>query len=284
MHAYLILAHNNWDLLQILIRSIDDVRNEIFLHIDAKVQAIPEFKTEKSQLHLLEKRVDVRWGDLSVVEAELALYEAARETGDYDYYHLLSGVDLPIKSQDYIHSFFRENAGKEFLGYTLTEITPELRRKVHRWHLFPKDFKGKSAVKKVLRAGYLRLQEVLGIERNKGIDFKKGSQWGSITQGMVDYILENKAWIRKTFTHTFCADEVYKQTLCWNSPYRKNIYCTDDDARGCMRAIGWENGTLKDWGSEDYEKLKSSPALFARKFNMNDICFIHKIEELGCLS
>ena len=62
MHAYLILAHNNWDLLQILIRSIDDVRNEIFLHIDAKVQAIPEFKTEKSQLHVLEKRVDVRWG------------------------------------------------------------------------------------------------------------------------------------------------------------------------------------------------------------------------------
>jgi hypothetical protein len=43
-------------------------------------------------------------GAYSQVRCELELLEAAVK--DYhDYYHLLSGADLPIKSQDQIHKF-----------------------------------------------------------------------------------------------------------------------------------------------------------------------------------
>lgn len=35
-HAYCIMAHSNWEQLQILVDAIDDERNDIFLHIDAK--------------------------------------------------------------------------------------------------------------------------------------------------------------------------------------------------------------------------------------------------------
>ncbi|MBO4817501.1 MAG: glycosyl transferase [Bacteroidales bacterium] len=280
-NACLILAHNEWGLLDILLSCLDDERNDIYVHIDKKVGTLPELHTEKAGLKILENRVDVRWGDLSMVEAEYALFEEAIKKGGYDYYHLLSGVDLPLKSQDYINDFLEKNKGKEFIGYTLTEITPEVVRKVRRWHLFPKDFRKKSGAKRIVRAGFLRIQELLGIERNKEIDFKKGSQWCSITEDMAKYFISRKDWVMKVFRNTFCSDEIVMQTLCWESPYRKNIYCTTDDGKGCMRSIGWRNGELVDWSGADYEKLKSSPALFARKFNSRDMGFIEKIKDLS---
>ena len=269
-HAYLILAHNEFALLRILVSCLDDARNDIYVHIDRKVKQLPVLQTEKAGLYMLDKRVDVRWGDLSVVEAEYALFEAAVAKGPYQYYHLLSGVDLPLKSQDYIHAFCEEHAGKEFIGYTLTEITPEVVRKVMRWHLFPEDFKNKSFVKRALRAVWIRLQEWFGIYRNKGIDFKKGSQWVSVTDGMARYFLSRREWVESVFTHTFCSDEIVMQTLCWQSPFRDQIFNTTDDGAGCLRAIGWKDGQILDWEPSDLARLQASEALFARKFRGRD--------------
>ena len=53
--------------------------------------------------------MDVRWGDISVVDAEFALFDEAYRRGEYSYYHLLSGVDMPLKTQNYIHRFFEKN-------------------------------------------------------------------------------------------------------------------------------------------------------------------------------
>lgn len=280
-HAYLILAHNEWEMLRILVRCLDDERNDIYVHFDRKVKEMPMLQTVKAGLHILEDRVAVYWGDLSVVEAEYKLLEAAHKEGPYAYYHLLSGVDLPLKSQDYIHEFFEKNKGKEFIGYTLTEVTPEVVRKVQRWHLFPKDFKNHSLLKRIVRALVIRLQEAVGYRRNKNIDFKKGSQWFSITEGLAEYVLTHEDWAMKTFCHSFCADEMVVQTLCWMSPYKENIYNTTDDAKGCMRAIGWKDGQLHDWEKKDLGVLQQSEALFARKFNLKDTDFIQKIKELS---
>ncbi|MCQ2065779.1 MAG: beta-1,6-N-acetylglucosaminyltransferase [Bacteroidaceae bacterium] len=280
-HAYLIMAHGQWELLDILLRCIDDERNDIFVHIDAKVSALPVLNVAKAGLHVLENRVDVRWGDWSVVEAEYALFACAAAHGRYAYYHLLSGADLPLKSQDYIHRFCNENQGREFIGYTFTSITSEVVRKAQRWHLFPHRFKSRNILIRALRAGFLRLQELLGIKRNRSTDFKKGSQWVSVTHDMASYFLEHRDWAEKTFTHTFCADEMVFQTLCWMSPMRENIWCTTDDGRGCMRAIGWRDGCLYDWGADDYDELAQSDALFARKFNCSDMDFIRRIAELS---
>lgn len=35
-HAYCIMAHGNWQQLQLLVTLIDDPRNDIYLHVDAK--------------------------------------------------------------------------------------------------------------------------------------------------------------------------------------------------------------------------------------------------------
>ncbi|MBR5660178.1 MAG: glycosyl transferase [Bacteroidales bacterium] len=286
-HAFLILAHNEFEILKLLVSRLDDVRNDIFIHFDRKVAVLPEIKVKEAGLTILEDRKDVRWGGFSMIEAEYALFEAAAAKGPYQYYHLLSGVDLPLKSQDCIHGFFDAHDGKEFIGYTWTEMPREFVRKMRRWHLFPEEFKSRNIFKKAFRAGFIRFQEAFGIIRNKNVDFKKGSQWVSITDGMIHYLLDHKDWVRKTFRNTFSPDELVVQTLCRMSPFRDNIFNTTDDATGCMRAISWRENpgssemVLKDWSAEDYGLLKESPALFARKFNSSDMGFINKILELS---
>ena len=280
-HAYLILAHNEFGLLQTLISCLDDARNDIFVHIDRKVASLPELWAENAGLFVLEDRVNVFWGDFSVVEAEYKLLEASAMNDEYEYYHIISGVDLPLKSQDEIHRFFERNRGKEFLGFSTYDTVDEVRRKVNRWHLFPHDFKNKSAVKKVLRAGFIRLQEVFHLTRNKDYAFRKGTQWASLTDGFVRTLIANKSLVRKLFTHTFCADEIYKQTICWNTGFRQNVFDMGNEGHGCMRAIGWKNNSIVDWDRSDYEELRDSDAMFARKFNSKDPGFIQSILALS---
>jgi len=135
---------------------------------------------------------------------------------------------MPLKSQDYIHRFFEDNDGKEFIGYYQGDITTEINRKVRRWHLFPESFKKTGSMtavgKQVLRAGFIRLQQMTGFHRNKTIDFRKGTQWVSLTADCIGYLLQYKDEAERIYSHTFCADEIFVQTLCWNSSFREHIY------------------------------------------------------------
>ena len=111
-HAFLIMAHGSLPLLRVLLSMLDDERNDIFLHIDRKsdmLDGAEPLVLSKARLFVLEQRVDVRWGNLSQIKAEYVLFEEALKHGPYAYYHLLSGQDLPIKSQDYIHQFLVES-------------------------------------------------------------------------------------------------------------------------------------------------------------------------------
>lgn len=128
-HAYMIIAHNEFDLLEILVRLLDDPRNDIYVHIDAKVKNF-DFKTfqaltQYSRLRFTPRRISATWGDFSLVNTELLLLQTAVAGEDpaqpYAYYHLISGVDLPIKSNDDIHAFFEKNAGKEFVHFSENE-------------------------------------------------------------------------------------------------------------------------------------------------------------------
>lgn len=49
------------------------------------------------------------------------IYLKRQSKNKYFRYHLISGADLPIKSQDYIHDFFEKNADYEFVHYDTEE-------------------------------------------------------------------------------------------------------------------------------------------------------------------
>lgn len=57
-------------------------------------------------------------GGVSQIECELLLLKTAISKGKYDYLHLLSGDDLPVKNNDEIDSFFEVNNGKQYIAVT----------------------------------------------------------------------------------------------------------------------------------------------------------------------
>ena len=54
-HAWLIIAHNEFEVLQRLVSMLDDVRSDFYIHFDRKVAALPELHVEKGRLHILDE-------------------------------------------------------------------------------------------------------------------------------------------------------------------------------------------------------------------------------------
>lgn len=275
-HAYLIIAHNEPDVLKTLLLMLDDERNDIYLHVDVRAVELfnqfKDFQLKKGKLVILQNRIAVHWGDLSQVEVEYLLFETALQNRPYAYYHLLSGVDLPIKTQDYIHEFFQKHAGKEFIGFwNEPSHRKDVYRKVYRYYLFTRYFKEGSVVihgfTAFVRNVFLALQKVTRFKRKHDYEFCKGFNWVSITNDFCRYLIENKDNVMHTFKYTLCPDEIFIQTLIWNSPFRANIYDSSDVLNGSMRAIDWQRGSPYVWKESDMEELRTSPYLFARKFS-----------------
>lgn len=280
-HAFLILTHNEFSVLEKLLYCLDDERNDIYIHFDKKLDQLPDFKVQRARLVVLSDRVDVRWGDVSMIQAEYNLFEAAAARQAYAYYHVLSGVDLPLKHQDDVHAFFHKYQGREFIGISKAATEKEIDRKVRRTHVYPRQFrsgKGITAIwRKTVRALFLRLQFLLNIKRNADLVFKKGPQWISVTDDFVRYILPKKEEVLKIYQKTFCSDEIFIQTLCWNSYFRLRLFNSSNEMRGCQRIIGWKDGELIAWTDDDFDKLIASDMLFARKFSSTDRRLLERV-------
>lgn len=280
-HAYLIIAHNEFNILEKTIKLLDDERNDIFIHIDKKVKNFnfEEFKkiAKKSNIYF-SKRTDVRWGTHKQIYCELLLLDYATKTNEYEYYHLLSGVDFPITKQDEIHKFFKKHKGKEFLHYAShNSITEGKLDRIRYHHLFgdnlrvPNKFKVKIAQK--LHSIALRIQRLIKYNRikNKKIEYRSGANWFSITDELARYVVSQQKQIKKDYKNTYCADEVFLQTIVYNSKFYDRLYQKiDDDHNTIKRCIDWKRGGPYTWKLEDYDEIMSSGNFFVRKVTTKD--------------
>lgn len=120
------------------------------------------------------------------------------------------------------------------------------------------------------------------INKRSDESFRKGSEWVSITDDFCRYLIGKKNWIFKRFRYTFCGDEIFLQTVLWNSPYKENIYALDDEFNGCQREIIWEDDNPHVWGSSpnDIDILRKSNKLFARKFSSKYPEMINEVQKM----
>lgn len=272
-HAYLIIAHGNLFVLEKLILLLDDECNDIFIHIDKKLKEF-DFtyfqNLPKYSLLFFTDRIDVRWGHTSLVKCELTLFKKAISVNQYAYYHLISGSDLPIKSQDEVHDFFYRNAGKEFLGFSDDDFDSD---RVTKYYLFPKNMRVQeheylSRLRRKTRNLFLSLQRAIAYNRDVAVwgEVKFGTQWASLTHNFVKQLVENEKYFLDVYRYTNCSDEIYKQTFAFNSPFRDSIYCFDDELKGCQRFMDWQRGRPYTFRKEDFQQLMNSEKMFARKF------------------
>ena len=76
-HAFLIIAHNEPEILAVLLRQLDAPDFDVFLHIDARATAMRErfssYKPSLGRYFLLEHPLAVCWGDISLMDVEMRL-------------------------------------------------------------------------------------------------------------------------------------------------------------------------------------------------------------------
>ncbi len=278
-HAYLIIAFNHWDLLEKLLHLLDDKRNDIYIHIN---KAIKDFDFDyfsnvckKSDLFFL-NRLDTSWGTNGLALVTMSFYEKAGSKG-YSYYHVLSGMCLPLKNQNDIHEFFTKNAGKEFIHYTLPAPIPQrIYERYSLYHFFAKYIRSDNRFIQILLGGILeplslKIQKLAGVDRQKKLrdQLCYGSNWYSITHNLVCYINTHKDEAEKLLHYTFAPDECWLQTMVYNSSFAESLFdkSMQDSYMASLRAIDWARGNPYVWRKEDYSYLMNSDFLFARKFN-----------------
>lgn len=267
-HAYLIMAHNKFDQLAVLVDLLDDERNDIYLHIDKKAKSFDRasIKTKNAGLYYV-KPLSVKWGGHSQIKCEMRLFKTAGEK-HYAYYHVLSGVDLPIKTQDCIHSFFEKHKGQNFINIDeKAKGSINVANRVGQYHLF-QNIIGRSehivmCHLRGLQERLLTLQRKMGVKRKEIIPLYKGANWISVTDEMIQYVLSQKKLIKKQFYYSHCADEVFLQSVAMASPYRDTV------TGKCLREIDWTRGGPYTFRREDVPMLLSSENLFARKFDID---------------
>lgn len=280
-HAFLIIAHNNWNQLKKLIRLLDAGNHDIYIHMDKKSK---DFNKEeflniagKSKLYIFQEH-EVFWGGFSQVQVETFLFEKAHAL-KYDYYHLISGADLPLKGNKEIDAFFEQHKGTEFILYDENKLKndPEITRRAKYYH-FLQNYrrrykqKWKNEFFTFLERVSLVAQIVLRVNRVKKLDWtiKYGSNWVSITDELVTEILKQKDKIQRVFSCTNCADELFVQTIAYNCGFKDKIHVPKRGVAENVRFIDWSrgnNGNPYTFRKQDEELLMKNGNLFARKFS-----------------
>lgn len=267
--AILIMAHNNLWILKKLIMTLDSEYFDIFVHIDVKSN-IKKSDIEnlciKSKICVY-KEIDIRWAHYSQIECELLLLKNALNFGNYSYYHLISGVDFPIKKNSELYFYFKNN-DKEYVHYESSNLSPMKINYYHKYNLNMKNYR-KNTFNKIINKACLAIQQIFCVKINKDIKFCTGANWFSITHDCAKYIVSKEEEIKKIYKYSRSGDESFIQTIIFNSKFKERLYNMNfnDDYDSCKRLIDWNRGNPYIFKTEDYNELVSSSCYFARKFD-----------------
>lgn len=267
-HAFLILAHKNFNQLSLLIDLLDNPQIDIFLHVDKKSSGFDLPICKYSKLIQIPS-MRTNWGGYSLVECELRLLEEALIQDTYDFIHLISGQDLPIQSVEEILRFYDLHSNYNFVHYDKPLASIERCKRVKYYYLFQDIKPRRRSLLGLCQKILVLMQKCIFIDRTKKYEgeFKAGSQWWSIKPDLARYILSQRELIRRLFRFTMC-DEMFVQTLVYNSDYFHTLYIQEtDDLHANQLLVDFSSGASKVWTMDDIERIRNCDLLFARKFD-----------------
>ena len=231
------------------------------------------------------KEVPIYWGDYSLVEAELELFETALEKDEYSMYHLLSGVDLPLDTAENIYNFFDENQDYSFIDVPPKEIFDKVKanERIKYYYLDTKRINMRNTNSKIMKDMFTlyrklekKFQKIIRVNRIKNVSVSYGSNWCSLNRSSLNTIINEKSFIEKTFKRGFIVDELVIHTTLSTFNNFSNLYNYrgTNDFQGNLRYINWWDGSPYTWtdSEKDIEQLKYGKKqghLFSRKFDLD---------------
>jgi len=274
--AHLILAHKNPKQVAALIEALQHPAFHFYVHVDIKTDITPfQILLTGSNVHLLENRAKIYWGEWGTIQATLNGFEAILPNG-YDYINVISGQDFPIKSADFIYKYFCERQGTEFItcdpikGGDWGNVASRVQN-YHfiNWRLPGKSLLGKVATRLFPKRAFPLNYEIVG-----------RANWFALTTQAVAYALEflkSNPEVTRYFKYCWGADEFIFSTILYNSDLKEKI-------QNNLIYVEWSQtdiGHSKLLGAQDITKLEVSDKLFARKFDLeNDANILNMLKML----
>lgn len=277
-HAYLILAHNEYESLQKLIEALDSFENDIYVHLDRKSKIQPSLYCKFSKLIVLDKRKKVFWGHMSQVFTETYLLKFAYGMGiDYKYYHIISGTHYPLKGREEIRFFF-ENAEGKSVVQPMTDSEEVMKKRIGHYHFFMKSYFNNNYfyrnTGRFFWKALIKIQYLIGLKRDVSFYGGKVSNWCSLTKEAVRCWIKDEKKIKKRFRWTLCGDEYVVMSVikenCLPVMYSENLlYVVFEESIAAPRPL-----TMVD-----YLDISYSNALFGRKFTKESFDLIKQIKD-----
>ena len=261
--AHLILAHKNPAQLQRLIDRLDHPASAFYIHLDKKTDATPfGYLFKRPNIHPVRQRTKIYWAGYGTIQGIL---NGFREIPDqYDYINVISGQDFPLRSAAYIYNYIAERKGSEFITCLAIDGSSswgDVSPRVRNYHLvnfrFPGKYRVERWINKILPPRKFPMDhEIVG-----------RANWFTLSYPAVQYLLrflDQHPELIRYYKLCWGADEFIFSTILYNSPFREHIV---ENLLYCDWPQG--EGHAKTLGEKDFETLKKSDKLLARKFDMD---------------
>jgi len=203
-----------------------------------------------------------KWGSIGSVDAYLSAMTYF-EKYDYDYFIPLSGDCYPLKSPEEIKKAL---SGKNCAFMEFFKLPYEkwwqggLNRINYSYYFIPRS-----------SYPYVRIFKLPRLKKGFPCNFELYGGHGGfcLPKRHVSYILQfvkANPSIRKFFKHTFAPDEMFFETILLNSPFKSEV--VNDSKKYSDFSEGKPHP--KNLTIADFETLKKSGKLFARKFKTKE--------------
>jgi hypothetical protein len=288
--AYLLFAYKNPKLIKKLIEHLSCEEAAFFVHIDRKSSIEPFDAIRGERVFFTKERIPVFWAEFSGVEAILLLIrEALAAPGHYDYLVLLSGSEFPLRSRQYIHNFFGQNRGREFI--TMMKM-PAPGKPLSRLNTlrYP-------STRPVLRFVFRALAKI-GLGRRDyrrsfgSLEPYSGMTWWALSREACQYVIDFTQRDRKLAGFCRCIhapEETFIHTILGNSPFgsrrRRNLVYEEWLPRGAQAHPEMISARhLEIFASQNEVTVQDlhgpGELLFARKFSDDSLPLVEKLAAL----
>ncbi|MDT8894901.1 beta-1,6-N-acetylglucosaminyltransferase [Halomonas sp. I1] len=287
--SFVLLAHEPPDQLYHLIKSLLSSGSDIYVHYDAGSPHDLEAASRDwglddllGTLHFAD-RVDVVWGEWSIIQATLnCLYLARSQRYGCDCLMLISGSCMPVKPVDSLRQHLVE-AAKDHIEAVNAEanrwVTDGIQKE--RWeyyHIFNwrfQEFRFRASNK---------LQKLLGVKRQLplGHTAHMGSQWWCLRTKTVDAVLrlidENEEMV-SFYRRTWVPDELFFQTLV------ANLVSSHEISMAPLTRYQFNSkGVPRVYYDDALPELLGETQFFARKISPRALSLKQSLASIGAMS
>lgn len=296
---YILLAHNQPELLYRIISKLEHPNSFFYVHIDKNSDILPfkEILKDINNVYFLSnhQREEGLWGGFGIVKASISAMRKIVEQNRSGYTVLLSGQDYPIQDNLKIKSFFKNTQcnfiesnpmplKKWYYGGMdrLTEYRINLSSKRYDYVKIPSIWDSKFYNLKNLEKCYALIIRNMSDKLKLLIKKRKapyhilpyaGSQWWALPFNTISKILkfiDDKPNFIKYHQHTLLSDEIFFQSIVEHLKLQDNTM----EIKNSITYINWtkKNTTLPvTFTTDDKDELAEAAKsfLFARKFNLD---------------